>query len=71
MRKLILIILIIVSICAISLITMGPVWLVVKGFITFIDKSFIPGIIMIIVGLFLLWLIKPFSIITGKDLKIF
>lgn len=47
-----------------------PVCLVIGGYVLS-DLSWTSRIGMIAGGLLLLWMIRPFSIISGKDLKVF
>ena len=48
---------------------MVPVWLVYYGFIG--EMNFIMRVVMIVTGLLLCRIVKPISILTGKDFKIF
>ena len=60
----------IVGFIIVAIIFFGPIMLTAKGFVLFFAKSYTWGIIDLILGFFLLWLIKPISILTNKDLKI-
>ena len=55
----------IIVICLILL----PVWFVYYGFTG--EMNFIMRIVMIVTGLLLCRIVKPISILTGKDFKIF
>ena len=48
---------------------MGPVWLVYYGFTG--EMHFIMRVVMVVTGLILCRIVKPISILTGKDFKIF
>ena len=48
---------------------MVPVWLVYYGFTG--EMNFIMRVVMIVTGLILCRIVKPISILTGKDFKIF
>ena len=48
---------------------MVPVWLVYYGFTG--EMNFIMRIVMVVTGLLLCRIVKPISILTGKDFKIF
>ena len=55
----------------VSLTIVVPFCLVMAGTICILSHELAWGIPMFIIGVALFWLIKPFSIITGKDFKIF
>ena len=55
----------IIVICLILL----PVWFVYYGFTG--EMNFIMRIVMVVTGLLLCRIVKPISILTGKDFKIF
>ena len=44
-----------------------PLYIIWQGLTS--DMPMYARIIMIVIGLFLCWLVKPISILTGKDLK--
>jgi hypothetical protein len=48
---------------------MVPVWLVYYGFTG--EMNFIMRVVMVATGLILCRIVKPISILTGKDFKIF
>ena len=48
---------------------MVPVWLVYYGFTG--EMNFIMHVVMVVTGLLLCRIVKPISILTGKDFKIF
>ena len=48
---------------------MVPVWLVYYGFTR--EMNFIMRVVMVVTGLLLCRIVKPISILTGKDFKIF
>ena len=48
---------------------MVPVWLVYYGFTG--EMNFIMRIVMVVTGVLLCRIVKPISILTGKDFKIF
>ena len=48
---------------------MVPVWLVYYGFTG--EMNFIMRVVMVVTGLLLCRIVKPISILTGKDFKIF
>lgn len=48
---------------------MVPVWLVYYGFTG--EMNFIMRIVMVVTGLLLCRIVKPISILTGKDFKVF
>ena len=55
----------IIVICLILL----PVWFVYYGFTG--EMNFIMRVVMVVTGLLLCRIVKPISILTGKDFKIF
>jgi hypothetical protein len=55
----------IIVICLILL----PVWLIYYGFTG--EMNFIMRVVMVVTGLLLCRIVKPISILTGKDFKIF
>lgn len=59
------------GIILVSLTVIIPMALVAMGTACILEKSFAWGIPMLILGIVLFWAIKPFSIISGKDFKIF
>jgi hypothetical protein len=48
---------------------MVPVWLVYYGFTG--EMNFIMRVVIVVTGLLLCRIVKPISILTGKDFKIF
>ena len=48
---------------------MVPVWLVYYGFTG--EMNFIMRVVMVVTGLLLCRIVKPISILAGKDFKIF
>lgn len=48
---------------------MSPVWFVYYGFTG--EMNFIMRVVMVAAGLILCRIVKPISILTGKDFKIF
>lgn len=57
-----------ITVCAIILI---PFKFIIDGFILAASGSIIWSLLMVVIGCILFRLIKPISIITGKDYKIF
>ena len=54
-----------ITICLIT----GPVWFVYYGFTG--EMNFIMRVVIVVAGLILCRIVKPISILTGKDFKIF
>lgn len=48
----------------------SPLYLVYAGFVFYNDHFWVK-VLLVVVGLILCRMVKPLSIITGKDLKIF
>lgn len=48
---------------------MVPVWLVYYGFTG--EMNFIMRVVVVVTGLLLCRIVKPISILTGKDFKVF
>ena len=48
---------------------MVPVWLIYYGFTG--EMNFIMRVVIVVTGLLLCRIVKPISILTGKDFKIF
>ena len=54
-----------ITICLVLL----PLWMIYYGFTG--DMQFIMRVVMVVTGLLLCRIVKPISILTGKDFKIF
>lgn len=55
----------------VTFIIVVPFNLIIKGFVLAATGSFVSGVVLVTIGCIILRLVKPISIITGKDYKVF